>query len=311
MWMFPPNSPLHQMLFLPLFPREFYASQPQIAPNAFIPSNEVYLEGLENIWMRMSSGGLYSRGVLLLTSHRIIFIQYPSQPKEESSHSFSPSNDSNSFLVTIPICLVSTISLRRRWKERFHTLGLICKNQIGYLFVSSRDEDEFITLRAFRRMKSEIQWRKEEDLFSTGIDWKPCPQSHLIPVESITKPPSVVFDIPQGNLSDKTKRILKPFTLSEEYTRFVQSLLSLATSDFGRMGIDRFPQWRRSNVNHLFTLCRSYPQDLVVPSKISDQHLTLASNQRSSKRLPVLTWIHPITGAALCRSLRLFSLIFL
>jgi hypothetical protein len=67
------------------------------------------------------------------------------------------------------------------------------------------------------------------------------------------------------------------------------------------MGIEKFPQWRQSNANHHFTLCPSYPQELVVPSKITDQHLSLAANQRSSKRLPVLTWIHPITGAALCR----------
>jgi hypothetical protein len=68
------------------------------------------------------------------------------------------------------------------------------------------------------------------------------------------------------------------------------------------MRIEKFPQWRRSQANHHFALCGSYPEDLVVPSKIPDSHLSLAANQRSSKRLPVLTWIHPLTGAALCRS---------
>jgi hypothetical protein len=223
-WMFPPNSPLHQMLFLPMFPRDSSASLSQVLPNSFLPSNEIYVEGLENIWMRMTSGGLYSRGVLLLTSHRIIFIQYPSQTRggttERGQISFS-SDQSNSFLVAIPICLVSTVSLRRRWKDRFHTLGLICKNQIGYLFVSSRDEDEFIPLRAFRRMKSEIKWRKEEDLFALGIDSTPCPQMSLMPVESGAKPPSsILSDFSQSDLSDKAKRIMKPFQLSEEYKRF-------------------------------------------------------------------------------------------
>jgi hypothetical protein len=223
-WMFPPNSPLHQMLFLPLFPRESSGSLSQIRPNLFLPSNEIYVEGLENIWMRMSSGGLYSRGVLLLTSHRVIFIQYPSPSRGDSTErtQIPPSDESNSFLVTIPICLVSTVSLRRRWKDRFHTLGLICKNQIGYLFVSSRDEDEFIPLRAFRRMKSEIKWRKEEDLFAIGIDSTPCPQTNLIPAESVTQSSLILSsDVSQASESDKAKRILKPFKLSEEYSRFV------------------------------------------------------------------------------------------
>jgi myotubularin-related protein 1/2 len=71
----------------------------------------------------------------------------------------------------------------------------------------------------------------------------------------------------------------------------------------GRMGIDKFRQWRRTSANAQYRLCQSYPKELVVPAIISDTHLALAAGQRSSKRLPALTWIHPLTGASLCRSL--------
>jgi hypothetical protein len=238
-WMFPPSSPLHQMLFLPMFPRS--ATPPSdLCPHLFLPSNEKYIEGLESIWMRMASGGLYSRGVLLLTSHRIIFIQYPTaavpappaEGERVSSGLLHPrpssSKETAPFVVTIPLCLVSSVSLRRRWKDRFHTLGLICKNQIGYLFVCSRDEDEFVPLRAFRRMQMEILWRKEEDNFATGLDLASALPPLLEPQTStssstssstIKLPLCSPLSTPQIPATERGKRISEPFSLSAEYTR--------------------------------------------------------------------------------------------
>lgn len=202
-WMFPPDSPLHKMLFLSMFSAE---TQSTPNPRSFLPSNEKYIEGLENIWMKVSRGGLFSRGVLLLTTHRIIFIQYPSRSSEGLETLNLLPQGANSFVMTIPLCNICSVSLRRRWKDKFHTLGLLCKNQIGYLFVSSRDEDEFIPLRAFRRMKSEICARVESDLFATGVETDP------FTIEAYPLPDLLV-------ISDLAKLILKPFNLGDEYTR--------------------------------------------------------------------------------------------
>lgn len=60
--------------------------------------------------------------------------------------------------------------------------------------------------------------------------------------------------------------------------------------------------WRRSDINAKYELCRSYPSSLIVPTAISDNHLKICCQQRSGRRLPVLTWIHPTNGASLCRS---------
>lgn len=330
-WIFPPSSPLHQMLFLPLFsknskrnPNNNNNSVDTILahPGHYIPSNELYLEGLENIWMRMSRGGLYSRGVLILTTHRLIFIQYPSYNNMNNNNNSNNNNinnekqniisgeASNSFLVTIPHCLTFGVSLRRRWKKRFHTLGLLCKNQVGYLFACSLEMDEFVTLRAFRRIKTKIQLRQNEDLFSNRVDittegkqlFKSIDSEYQNELSTIksksSKSTSTTstssslqknhFRIPlnQKSLDEKSQRIQKSFNLSEEYTR---------------MGIDKFPQWRKADINQNYQLCSSYPSELIVPTLISDDHLKLAASQRSSNRLPVLSWIHPITGASLCR----------
>jgi hypothetical protein len=73
-------------------------------------------------------------------------------------------------------------------------------------------------------------------------------------------------------------------------------------SDFKRQNLNKFHHWRLSQSNKNFELCESYPPVICVPRDISDATVNLAASQRSSQRLPVLTWIHPSTGAALCRS---------
>ena len=57
-----------------------------------------------------------------------------------------------------------------------------------------------------------------------------------------------------------------------------------------------------TKLNDDYKLCSTYPPTLCVPRYVSDDALKLAASYRSSNRLPVLTWIHPITGASLCRS---------
>jgi hypothetical protein len=69
-------------------------------------------------------------------------------------------------------------------------------------------------------------------------------------------------------------------------------------------------KWRISSVNQSYQLCPSYPRLLVVPTAISDTHLQAGSKQRSIQRIPALTWIHPDNGAALCRYLPPYFLLF-
>ena len=57
-----------------------------------------------------------------------------------------------------------------------------------------------------------------------------------------------------------------------------------------------------TKLNKDYSLCSTYPPFLYVPRYINDDALKLAASYRSSNRLPVLTWIHPLTGASLCRS---------
>ncbi|KAL6859179.1 hypothetical protein ACP4OV_018181 [Aristida adscensionis] len=60
--------------------------------------------------------------------------------------------------------------------------------------------------------------------------------------------------------------------------------------------------WRLTRVNSSYSLCSTYPSVLIVPRNISDEDLFQASTFRSGKRLPVVSWCDPGTGAVLARS---------
>jgi myotubularin-related protein 1/2 len=60
-------------------------------------------------------------------------------------------------------------------------------------------------------------------------------------------------------------------------------------------------RWRISDANSNYTLCMTYPSQLLVPSSITDAELQTAAAFRGRGRIPVVTWVHP-NGAVLARS---------
>lgn len=75
-----------------------------------------------------------------------------------------------------------------------------------------------------------------------------------------------------------------------------------AELEYRRQGAFEHPRWKHCHLNENYELCSTYPSFLMVPSTLSDDIISKASQFRSKNRLPVLTWIHPRTGAPLCRS---------
>ncbi|CEF66478.1 BcDNA.GH04637 [Strongyloides ratti] len=59
-------------------------------------------------------------------------------------------------------------------------------------------------------------------------------------------------------------------------------------------------QWKRSNFNHDFEKCDTYPCDLWFPSKVSMQILIGSSKYRARSRLPILTYFNSENNASIC-----------
>lgn len=71
-------------------------------------------------------------------------------------------------------------------------------------------------------------------------------------------------------------------------------------SEYLRMGVPN-QLWTISSLNNKFELCDTYPKHLFVPASASTPIILGSSKFRSRGRLPVLSYFHSKTQAAICR----------
>ncbi|ETO75673.1 hypothetical protein F444_08800 [Phytophthora nicotianae P1976] len=74
--------------------------------------------------------------------------------------------------------------------------------------------------------------------------------------------------------------------------------------DFARMGValrDGSSPYRVTELNASFSMCPTYPRELVVPAAASDSEVGAVASFRSKGRLPVCSYVHAQNGAALWR----------
>ncbi|KAF4073484.1 hypothetical protein AMELA_G00259180 [Ameiurus melas] len=74
-----------------------------------------------------------------------------------------------------------------------------------------------------------------------------------------------------------------------------------ALAEYKRQGLPN-ESWRISKVNDRYELCDSYPATLVVPVTVTDDELRRVATFRARGRIPVLSWLHPQSQAAVVRS---------
>ena len=222
--LFPPQSPMFDRLFLTLKKLNTALVLPTTSTfddgtgetklhNHVIPCREFLLEALGKVWLRLpgaaggavsstlgssnssggtvivSSGGVrstYWLGVLLLTTHRVIFISYPkavSRKGEEASKNNVADERLNwlpfqkpgpNMPLCIPISEVDTSTVKKHWRERFTALEIIAKDSLGYIFAVERNNSEIFpeqsAINFMRRVKEELFWRSEEDSFCYRYD---------------------------------------------------------------------------------------------------------------------------------------------
>ncbi|GAU97135.1 hypothetical protein RvY_08487 [Ramazzottius varieornatus] len=95
------------------------------------------------------------------------------------------------------------------------------------------------------------------------------------------------------------KRQLFAFDYKGEYSSEGWSVYD-AKTEYKRQGLPN-DMWRIANVNQKYELCETYPSVLAVPLNASDELLFGVASFRSRGRLPVLSWIHPVSHATITR----------
>ncbi|XP_065830918.1 myotubularin-related protein 4-like isoform X3 [Oscarella lobularis] len=72
--------------------------------------------------------------------------------------------------------------------------------------------------------------------------------------------------------------------------------------EFDRMDFARSKVWARSNVNRNYSICKSYPEIVILPAGIGDGDVAKIATFRSSERFPSVVWRNKHNGAVLARS---------
>ncbi|XP_047661913.1 myotubularin-related protein 1b isoform X1 [Tachysurus fulvidraco] len=71
-------------------------------------------------------------------------------------------------------------------------------------------------------------------------------------------------------------------------------------AEYKRQGLPN-ESWFISKINCNYELCETYPALLVLPSSINEDELRRVAVFRAKRRVPVLSWIHPESQAAIVR----------
>ncbi|OQR99762.1 myotubularin [Thraustotheca clavata] len=301
---FPPHNTRFQHLYAPL-PRKWHPLN-----ECVLPSNEKVLYLVEEVALTFHVTEL-NQGVLalmVLSTFRLWFIPY--HPVQGLSHED---------VHTIPIGKIHKATLSQN-KRSFSSsvLNLAIENMdASYYNVSlspsSRygegDKDmEAKRIKTLSNIVTEIEWLQAENNFCAFADLN----HQLISHTPDGQPRPVAFNSPVNRISEgSTSRSSFPNSIDVRGTMLSPTGSAISgrrrirynpLTEYTRMGATAHPAWRESTINADYELCPTYPSVLFVPDSISDDILLEASKFRSKKRLPVLTWLHPRTGAPLCRS---------
>ncbi|KAF0684746.1 Aste57867_23261 [Aphanomyces stellatus] len=324
---FPPHNERFNHLFAPI-PRTWHP-----LGDCIVPSNEKILYIVEEVSLtfHVTEANQGVLALMVLTTFRLWFIPYT--PVRGLNHED---------VHTIPLGKIAKLTqTQMRHKDKL-VHGLTIENMdAGYYTVTLnarvRDGDtEGKRVRMLGHIVGEIEWLQIENNFcafnhlnileshpeaNVLAEHRPVGMSPMVSSSFLsdaspitmsglfaqTPPPPLLrsassMSMDNGHAVGKHRDgqpLMSPIATNPANKRRVRYD---PNTEFTRQGALSHPAWRKTTINENYALCGSYPHFLVVPASIPDDILAEAARFRSKKRHPALTWIHPRTGAALCRS---------
>ncbi|XP_055333578.1 myotubularin-related protein 2-like [Paramacrobiotus metropolitanus] len=127
----------------------------------------------------------------------------------------------------------------------------------------------------------------------------------------------IVLSLPKGsekaslkNFVDDLKKYAFPVTYKGQLFAFSYKrdykkehdgwVLYDARAEYKRQGVPN-DMWRIPDINLKYGLCETYPAVIAVPKEASNELLHSVAAFRSRSRIPVLSWIHPVSHATITR----------
>lgn len=229
-------------------------------------SGEIKFMSLNGSRIQIAPGKIIS-GTLVMTSYRIVFVPVAVQLASKAA-----ANPSIYSFLNLPLGSIDRIEKEKRPKDSRINTSLT-------FLISCKDLRQLrITLQCDAVGMGENEVEKAVQQLAAAAF--PNDRSQLF-----------------AFLHSSTGALLplaEPYEPIKEFSRLgILDVLSATGDDM---------LWRFTNINSDYRMCNTYPKMLVVPGRISDEELSLASNFRSGHRLPVMCWGDKDSGATMWRS---------
>ncbi len=291
----PGEFPAHRFLHCVVTPRKSTSPLLQIR---IPPADEKILYFIDGaIYQPQFPGALY------ISDYRLLFVPY-----EWLDYKRRKTRQRRSTTITKHLFSVSRAEVKKKKK-----LAVDFKDAGNVTFHCPGTPDVIL-----KNICNEINWRREEGPSAFSI-CEPLLQEYRGVKRSLANDMSVK---PKSNVAAAVAASPPNFPTAFSFPHCVRRLNVLRSPqnqidlhetslvvrllmqrEFRRQGLLKMSgTWIVADVNTDYHLCETYPSVLCFPASFPRQSLVAAARHRSRSRLPTLTWIHPVTCAALCRS---------
>ncbi|RQM20461.1 hypothetical protein B5M09_001686 [Aphanomyces astaci] len=285
--------------------------------DCIVPSNEkvLYLVEEVSLTFHVTEGNQGVLALMVVTNFRLWFIPYA--PVQGLHHED---------VHTIPLGKIAKLTQTQSKQKHFTDAALYSVTLNARCRAGDSDAKR---VRMLTHIVHEIEWLQMENNFCAFTDLN-IVESHPEANVTAQHPVGISPMTSRSILSTLTTAAplptgpppqLRSYTSSFDHSlappaRLVSPTATSAAnkrrirydplSEFSRQGkctgVFSHPAWRQTTSNAHYGLCGSYPSFVLVPTSIPDDVLAEAARFRSKRRHPALTWLHPRTGAPLCRS---------
>ncbi|WWC67185.1 uncharacterized protein I206_101092 [Kwoniella pini CBS 10737] len=236
-------------------------------------------------------------GTIHLTPHHLIFHQNSSSSSSsnnqssQSSSSASPDQnlsgkDDDKEEIWIPYPSITLLTKLPQSIQGYYPLRIETKYFQNYVFLFEKDQDNKTNFNSINEKEkgkgkfrggSEDVWQsiKDSAIKNSVEQLHAFFYNHSISSSSLSS----------SNANSNGWSIYNP---KNEFTR--QGLGSKTKS------------WRFTDINKDYSFSSTYPNKLIIPTKISDSTLSYACKYRSKSRIPVLSYLHWANNASITRS---------
>ncbi|WWC57719.1 uncharacterized protein I303_100253 [Kwoniella dejecticola CBS 10117] len=240
-------------------------------------------------------------GTIHLTPHHLIFHQNETSASAETTLLSSASSSSQHTSgeptdkeeIWIPYPSITLLTKLPQSIQGYYPLRIETKYFQNYVFLFEKDQERSLSSTEKEKGKGKSRGGSEDV-------WQSIKDSA---VKSSVDQLHAFFYTHSSSSSSSSNTNTNATTSTSTSTNTNGWSIYNPRAEFTRQGLGvKTKSWRFTDINKDYSFSATYPNKMVIPTKISDSTLSYASKYRSKARIPVLSYLHWANNASITRS---------